>query len=107
MSIIQVYAPQQGRPQEEKEDFYVKLQEVKDSVPYPENIIIIGDLNGHTGIDRTGIENILGAFGIGEKKLGRRTHHRFLSTKPDVHNEHILQASGKSQMDVVSMEFCA
>ena len=32
-SIIQVYAPQQGRTQEEKEEFYRHLQEVKDSVP--------------------------------------------------------------------------
>ena len=41
-SIIQVYAPQQGRPQEEKEEFFRQLQEVKDSVPYAENILIIG-----------------------------------------------------------------
>ena len=67
ISFIQVYAPQQGRPQVEKEEFYRNLQEVKESVPYTENIIIIGDLNGHVGQDRTGIENILGAFGIGDR----------------------------------------
>ena len=66
-SIIQVYAPQQGRPQEEKEEFFRQLQEVKDSVPYTENILIIGDMNGHIGQDRTGIESILGAFSIGNR----------------------------------------
>ena len=67
ISFIQVYAPQQGRPQEEKEDFYLKLQEVKESVPYADNIIIMRDLNGHVGLDRTGIENVLGAFSIGDR----------------------------------------
>ena len=66
-SIIQVYAPQQGRPQEEKEEFFRQLQEVKDSVPYAANILVIGDMNGHIGQDRTGIQNILGAFSIGDR----------------------------------------
>ena len=67
VSFIQVYAPQQGRPQEEKEEFFRDLQEVKESVPYAENTIIMGDMNGHVGQDRTGIEHILGAFSIGER----------------------------------------
>ena len=36
-------------------------------MPYAENVIIIGDMNGHIGTDRTGIENILGAFSIGDR----------------------------------------
>ena len=67
ISFIQVYAPQQGRPQEEKEDFFRKLQETKESVPFAENIIIMGDLNGHVGCDRTGLENVLGQHSIGER----------------------------------------
>ena len=67
ISFIQVYAPQQGRPQLEKEEFYRQLQEVKDSVPYAENTVVMGDLNGHAGQDRTGIENIIGSFSIGER----------------------------------------
>ena len=67
ISIIQVYAPQQGRPQEEKDEFFRQLQEVKDAVPYAENMIIMGDMNGHIGVDRTGIENVLGAFSIGDR----------------------------------------
>ena len=34
LSFIQVYAPQQGRPLEENEEFYQQLQEVLDSVAY-------------------------------------------------------------------------
>lgn len=30
--------------------------------------IVIGDYNGHVGLKRTGIENILGAHGIGDRK---------------------------------------
>ena len=66
LSFIQVYAPQQGRPMDEKEEFYEKLQEVKDSVPYRENIIL-GDMNAHVGSDRLGLENIIGAFSTGER----------------------------------------
>ena len=66
ISFIQIYAPQQGRPQEEKEEFYEKLQEVKNSVPYGD-IIILGDMNGHVGDDRLGMNNIIGAFGIGDR----------------------------------------
>ena len=66
ISFTQVYAPQQGRPQEEKDKFFRDLQEVKGSLPY-ENIIVMGDLNGHVGQDRTGIEHILGAFSVGER----------------------------------------
>ena len=67
ISCIHFYASQQGRPQEEIGDFYLKLHEVKESVPYADNIIIMGDLNGHVGLDRTGIENVSGAFSIGDR----------------------------------------
>ena len=67
ISFIQVYAPQQGHPQEEKEEFYEKLQEVKNSVPYSNNLIILGDMNGHVGDNRLGMNNIIGAFGIGDR----------------------------------------
>ena len=30
----------------------------------------MGDLNGHVGLDRTGIENVLGAFSIGDRNRG-------------------------------------
>ncbi|XP_068235925.1 uncharacterized protein [Palaemon carinicauda] len=63
--FIQAYAPQLGRPHEEKEEFYENLQEVKNSVPNSNNIIILGNVNGHVGNKRLGMNNIIGAFGIG------------------------------------------
>ena len=45
--VVTVYAPQQGRPEEEKEQFYQKLQQEIDSVRTDEEVIVMGDLNGH------------------------------------------------------------
>ena len=67
LSFIQVYVPQQGRPTEEREVFYQELQIVKDRVPHHENVILMGDLNGHVGQDRRGIENVIGAHSIGDR----------------------------------------
>ena len=73
ISIIQIYAPQQGRPNNEKGAFYDELQSVVDVSQYRENLIIIGDWNGQVGTDRLGVENIIGSFGVGERNAeGRR-----------------------------------
>ena len=73
ISIIQIYAPQQGRPNNEKGAFYDELQSAVDMSQYRENLIIIGDWNGHVGTDRLGVENIIGSFGVGERNAeGRR-----------------------------------
>ena len=51
--LIQTYPPPQGCLQEEKDEFYRHLQEVKDSLPYTESIIITGGMNEHNGQDRS------------------------------------------------------
>ena len=63
VSFIQAYAPQQGRPQEEKEIFYDQLQDTYDALPAESEILVIGDLNGHVGSSR--VENVIGEFGVG------------------------------------------
>ena len=65
VSLIQVYAPHQGRPQEEKEFFYQELQDTMDIIEDVDKIIL-GDLNAHVGNNRNNIESVMGAFGIGE-----------------------------------------
>ena len=65
VSLIQVYAPHQGRPQEEKEFFYQKLQDTLDNNEDVDKIVL-GDLNAHVGNNRNNIESVMGAFGIGE-----------------------------------------
>lgn len=66
VGIIQVYAPHQGRPQEEKNAFYEQLQNVYDGMN-TEVKIVMGDLNAHIGRERMGTEMAVGAFGIGER----------------------------------------
>ena len=40
--VVTVYAPQQGRPEEEKEQFYQKLQHEIDSIRTDEEVIVMG-----------------------------------------------------------------
>ena len=67
ISIIQVYAPQQGRPPKENEEFYELLQTTISEVMYQDSIILYGDWNGHTGCDRKQYETVLGIHSIGNR----------------------------------------
>lgn len=60
-SIIQVYAPQQGCDDAEKEEF---LEDLEDQLR-EDKIMLIGDLNAQVGIDRSGYEEVMGPFGYG------------------------------------------
>jgi hypothetical protein len=64
---IQVYAPQQGRSKAGKDNFYEELQKLADRMSHRENVLIIGDLNGHIGKERTRCDSVIGAFSIGER----------------------------------------
>ena len=64
--LIQVYAPHQGRPQDEKAEFYEQLQDLHDSINV-ELKILMGDFNAHIGRDREGVETVVGAYGVGER----------------------------------------
>ncbi|XP_076052793.1 uncharacterized protein LOC143032207 [Oratosquilla oratoria] len=66
ISIIQTYAPQQGRSLREKEQFYETLEAMTEEIRYQE-IIVMGDMNGHVGKNRDGVEHVIGEFSIGEK----------------------------------------
>ena len=69
LGVIQVYAPQQGRPWEEKHAFYEKLQDTVDNLPVGCEFIIMGDMNGHVGMCRRNLEHIVDAFGVGDRNL--------------------------------------
>ena len=71
-SLIQVYAPQSGRPTQEKDKFYQDLQDTTDTVRYKEKLIVCGDFNGHVGCGRDNVETVVGAFGIGDRNEGGR-----------------------------------
>jgi calcineurin-like phosphoesterase family protein len=63
--VAQTYAPQQGRPEDEKEAFFLKLQDEIDKIRTVEEVIIMGDLNGHVGKSRIGFEDVIGHHGVG------------------------------------------
>ena len=58
-NFISAYAPQVGRPREEKERFWVHLSEVMEKIADAEEIIIGRDLNGNVGDKRGGFERLL------------------------------------------------
>ena len=65
LKVIQVYAPQQGRPNLEKEEFFDALQVEYDASEG--EVVLIGDFNGHIGSERDGVESVIGAFSVGNK----------------------------------------
>ena len=67
ISIIQVYAPQQGRLLKDKEEFYELLQTTMGDVMYQDSMILCGDWNGHIGCDRKQYETVLGIHSIGNR----------------------------------------
>ncbi|VDL70637.1 unnamed protein product [Nippostrongylus brasiliensis] len=66
-TVVSVYAPQTGCPDKEKDDFYEALDDVIRSVPEDDFLTIAGDLNGHVGTDRRGVERVHGGRGVGSK----------------------------------------
>ena len=64
--IIAVYAPTEVSSDESKDEFYLKFQEVLDTLPRKDWIIIAGDLNAQVGSNRQGWEGVHVKFGVGK-----------------------------------------
>ena len=56
ITILSAYAPQQGCSQEEKDLFWNQMDGVMSGIPSSKEVIVAGDLNGHVGRDRPGVE---------------------------------------------------
>ncbi|KAI8504891.1 hypothetical protein Bbelb_170000 [Branchiostoma belcheri] len=67
-SIIQVYAPTEAYPIEEKENFFEKLDDSISSVPDTDNLVVMGDFNGRVGKRRSPWESYLGPHSDTTKK---------------------------------------
>ena len=52
--IFSVYAPQVGRPADEKEQFMEQLEDAVSAINEADGIILAGDFNSHIGISRVG-----------------------------------------------------
>lgn len=65
--LVSVYAPQVGRGQEEKEEFYTLLRQVLSGVSDSERMVVCGDWNGHVGPRSDGFEGVHGGKGFGRR----------------------------------------
>ena len=63
MIVISLYAPQVGCLMEEKDKFWTDLDDVVESIPKEERVVIGADLNGHVGEGNRGDENVMGRYG--------------------------------------------
>ena len=64
-TFISLYAPQSGLPEPEKDRFYDQLQSTVAKIPASEMLIIVGDWNGHVGVDADAYMEAHGGHGFG------------------------------------------
>ncbi|KAK3575637.1 hypothetical protein QTP86_031594, partial [Hemibagrus guttatus] len=69
LNVVSGYAPQVGCELEEKERFWSELDEVMESIPTGERVVIGAYFNGHVGVGNTGDEEVMGKFGVKERNL--------------------------------------
>ena len=64
LNAFNAYAPQVGCIREEKETFWLDLDETVEKIPRNEIIVVGADLNGHVGEGNNGDEECMGRHGL-------------------------------------------
>ncbi|XP_071724739.1 uncharacterized protein [Rutidosis leptorrhynchoides] len=67
LHIISAYVPQVGLDDNVKQEFWDKMDDIMQTIPIEEKVIIGGDLNGHVGTSRDGYEEAHGGYGYGSR----------------------------------------
>jgi hypothetical protein len=67
--MIQCYAPTIVADEDERQEFYVQLNEVLRKQKKRDIIILQGNLNAKVGQENQGLEHIMGRHGLGETKM--------------------------------------
>ncbi|ESN90777.1 hypothetical protein HELRODRAFT_90782, partial [Helobdella robusta] len=75
MIIFSAYAPQTGKSEEMKNDFWAAFSNTISTISKSETLLIGSDFNGHVGEKTDGFENVHGGFGYGERN---QQHRRLL-----------------------------
>ena len=67
LNVVSAYAPQVGCGKEEKDGFWSQTEEVVESIPREERVVIGADFNGHVGNGHRGDEDVMGRYGVKER----------------------------------------
>ena len=65
LSVLVSYAPTEDSPDEDKDLFYDQLESAIMSVPQHDQLILLGDFNAVSGVNRVGFEQVIGNYGSG------------------------------------------
>ena len=65
LNIVQCYAPTNDSEEEDKDQFYLRIQKILGTFPTNDVTILMGDLNAKIGSDNTGYEQVMGIHALG------------------------------------------
>ena len=112
LNVIGAYASQVGCIREEKETFWLDLDEKVEKISRNERIMVGADLNGHVGEGNNGDEECMGTHGLGKRNnkgqalvgFAKRRELAFTNThfvKKSAHRVTYSSGGRSSQVDYI------
>lgn len=65
LNVIQCYTPTNNSYEENKDEFYNRLQKIVETLRARDIVILMGDFNAMVGLNNTGYEQVMGIHGLG------------------------------------------